>query len=140
MQSQQRAGRLIEVSKVHGIWIIPGPVIQKRILAVVYMVFVSPSYCIKPAMASFWYSVNAGNGNIWGQNGIDVVNKFMIQYAINRKMKEIPVGMHPGIGSGRACQLNIFSQVSGHRSFYLPLDGDGIVLYLKTRKACPLVS
>ena len=90
MQSQQGAGRLIELSKLHGVWIIPGPVIQKRILAVVYMVFVSPSYCIKPAMASFWYSVNTGNGNIWGQNGIDVVNKFMIQYAINRKMKEIP--------------------------------------------------
>jgi hypothetical protein len=54
-------------------------------------------------------------------------------------MKEIPVGMHPGIGPGGACQLDVFPKVRGHCPFYLPLDGDGIVLNLKTRKACPLV-
>jgi len=66
MQTQQGAGCLIEVSKVHWVGIIPGPVIQKRVLVVVYKVFVSPTYCIKPAMASLWYCVDTGNGNIAG--------------------------------------------------------------------------
>lgn len=68
-----------------------------------------------------------------------MVHTFIIKCAINSEMKEIPVGMHPGIGSGGACKLYSLPQVSGHRPFNLPLDGDGILLYLKTRKACPLV-
>ena len=87
------------------LWVKPGRFGLKRVLLERKMVFVSPFEGVKSGVGLGLHEPNVVNGDVFGQNAVQAIQKGRRQSIISIKMGNIEAGMYARIGSSAACNV-----------------------------------